>query len=258
MSDFTRRKETRIERIRAAAARHQEKATAAFEGVARVAESIPMGQPILCGHHSEGRHRADLDRMDRGMRRSVEEQKRAEELARRAEAAENNTAISSDDPDALDALRDKLAKLEKLRTDLTRLNREWRKGGAAALTGVTEEQRAEIVAFIERRQEVQPAPRYKLANLGGQIRQVKQRIANLEKSAAVPSSEERIGAVVVRDNAEANRVQLVFLEVPDAETRADLKRAGFRWAPSVGAWQRNRSNAALHEARRIAGGCEKK
>src|SRR5699024_10261000 len=33
---------------------------------------IPPGQPILVGHHSEGRHRRDLRRFDNNMRRSVE------------------------------------------------------------------------------------------------------------------------------------------------------------------------------------------
>src|SRR5690606_15269808 len=32
------------------------------------------------------------------------------------------------------------------------------------------------------------------------------------------------------------------------------KKAGFRWAPSVGAWQRQLTNAARHAAREILGG----
>lgn len=35
----------------------------------------------------------------------------------------------------------------------------------------------------------------------------------------------------------ANRLRIYYPDKPDAETRTRLKRAGFRWAPSVGAWQ---------------------
>lgn len=256
MSTYEERKAARIERLKNGADYYRRKAVEAFDSAARVADGIPMGQPILVGHHSERRHRADAARIENGMRRGIEEEKRAEELARRADAAANNTAISSDDPTALEALRAKLSALEAKRALMARLNREWRKGGAAALTGVTEEQRARMAADMAGREawqsRTQPFERYQLANLGGQIRQVKQRIAVLAARASVPSSEERIGEVVIRDDADANRVQVVFPGKPDAETIAALKRAGFRWAPSVGAWQRQRSAMALEVARRIA------
>ena len=37
-----------------------------------------MGQPILVGHHSEGRHRRDLKRIDNNMRKSVEESEKVD------------------------------------------------------------------------------------------------------------------------------------------------------------------------------------
>ena len=36
-------------------------------------------------------------------------------------------------------------------------------------------------------------------------------------------------------NREDNRLQVFFDGKPDADTRAELKSNGFRWAPSVGA-----------------------
>ena len=62
-----------------------------------------MGQPILVGHHSERRHRRDLDRIHRNLERAMEAEKTAKELAYRA-AAVGTGGISSDDPDAI-ALR---------------------------------------------------------------------------------------------------------------------------------------------------------
>ena len=46
-------------------------------------------------------------------------------------------------------------------------------------------------------------------------------------------------------NQEDNRLQVVFDGMPDADTRAELKSSGFRWAPSVGAWQRQLTDNAI-------------
>ncbi len=43
-----------------------------------ISSMIPLGQPILIGHHSERRHRKDMERIDNNMRKSVEESKKAE------------------------------------------------------------------------------------------------------------------------------------------------------------------------------------
>ena len=43
-----------------------------------------------------------------------------------------------------------------------------------------------------------------------------------------------------------NRLQVFFPGKPAPEIRAAMKRFGFRWAPSVGAWQRHLNNAARH------------
>lgn len=42
------------------------------------ATGIPFGQPILVGHHSEGRHRRTLEKADNAMRKSIEEGDKAE------------------------------------------------------------------------------------------------------------------------------------------------------------------------------------
>ena len=57
--------------------------------------------------------------------------------------------------------------------------------------------------------------------------------------------------VTVVENVDDNRLQLFFPGKPTAEKRAALKRCGFRWAPSVGAWQRQLNNAARYAAREL-------
>jgi len=77
----------KAERIQAAAERHQEKANEYFDREHKILDMIPMGQPILKGHHSEGRHRSDLKKADSLMRKALEESETAEKLRDRAAGA---------------------------------------------------------------------------------------------------------------------------------------------------------------------------
>ena len=43
----------------------------AHEAVSRIADNIPLGQPILIGHHSERHARKDAERIENGMRKTV-------------------------------------------------------------------------------------------------------------------------------------------------------------------------------------------
>lgn len=103
---MTRRErlEARLDRRREWAVKVEHRATAAFEGVHRIADNIPLGQPILVGHHSERRHRRDIDRINAGMSRGVEEQNLAERHDSKAGGIERalDSSIFSDDSDAPD------------------------------------------------------------------------------------------------------------------------------------------------------------
>jgi hypothetical protein len=61
-----------------------------------------------------------------------------------------------------------------------------------------------------------------------------------ETAKAAPAKDITINgeaAEVIR-NKEAMRLQLIFTDKPEPETRSILKSNGFRWAPSNTAWQR--------------------
>ena len=53
-------------------------------------------------------------------------------------------------------------------------------------------------------------------------------------------------------NAENNRLQVFFDEIPSAELRQELKSRGFHWARSEGAWQRQLTDNAIYSASRVA------
>lgn len=82
--DRTDRLEDRAERHEAAAERATRTAEATEAAATATRRHMPLGQPILVGHHSERRHRRDLERLDRLDRESLEAERTAR---RRAELA---------------------------------------------------------------------------------------------------------------------------------------------------------------------------
>jgi len=81
----TVRLEARADRHEIGAARAESESTARWEAFRQIQHGIPLGQPILVGHHSERRHRRDLARMDAHLEASVMAGRVAEMRASRAE-----------------------------------------------------------------------------------------------------------------------------------------------------------------------------
>lgn len=79
--------ETRAARFERCSERAGERAEAARQRVHQIADSIPFGQPILVGHHSERHARADVKRIDNGMHKAVEEWKKEAYWQDRAKSA---------------------------------------------------------------------------------------------------------------------------------------------------------------------------
>lgn len=65
------RAEERAERFEGYGESRAEDAARARDHVASIADGIPMGQPILVGHHSERHARRDAEKIENGMRRAV-------------------------------------------------------------------------------------------------------------------------------------------------------------------------------------------
>lgn len=97
---------------------------------------------------------------------------------------------------------------------------------------------------------------FELSSLRGKIKRVQARLADLDKlqaAAQQPDSTTKFdGGEIVR-NAEENRLQILFDEIPNADTRDALKSNGFRWSPRNKAWQRQLTQNAEYAARRVLG-----
>ena len=79
--------------------------------------TYPLGQPILVGHHSEGRMRRDLERRDRAMRVAVDASAAADQAAAEASAAAGTTGHRYDP-------RTVGGRIEVIEADIRRLERE--------------------------------------------------------------------------------------------------------------------------------------
>ena len=99
---------------------------------------------------------------------------------------------------------------------------------------------------------------YKLQNNNAEIKRLKERVKNLESkrqgeleqenSGSAPEWEFDGGTMIA--NFEADRYQIMFDEIPDAEFRSKLKR-GWRWSPRYTAWQRKITPNALYAAKSL-------
>lgn len=173
-------------------------------------------------------------------------------------------AVKSDDPEVLDFLRAKLAGLEEAHTLMVSANAYYRKNKTLeGFEGIP----ADTMAWITRPGVYlpggrngdgsplafygKPFPTYELTNSNANIKRVKQRIETLEAVKASKPIEEEHDGYTYRENAEAMRVQFRFDGKPDDETRALLKRNGFRWAPSLGVWQRQLNDNGKYAAHRV-------
>lgn len=65
-----------------------------------------------------------------------------------------------------------------------------------------------------------------------------------------PAESTKFSGGEIVHNLEADRLQILFDEKPDEETRAALKQNGFRWSPRYSAWQRQLTPNAEAAARR--------
>ena len=112
--NYQERKQNRIERYQELAEKNRELSSNIHEAAHKMASVIPFGQPILIGHHSEKSDRAYRGKIERKFKKSFEVLGKAKYYEQKAKAAENNNSISSDDPEAVVKLKEKIEKAEKL------------------------------------------------------------------------------------------------------------------------------------------------
>lgn len=249
MNDYEEKKQARIDRYRERADRARDQSTSLSGQAFTMLHAIPPGQPVI--GKADRRYR---DRIDQKMGKSIEASEKAAYYEQKAQAAENNTAISSDDPDALDKLQEKLDGLKEKLSFMKCVNAYYRKNKTCqGCEGVSPELAAKMDESMKTAYswETAPFPPYALSNNNANIKRIEGRIKQLTQAQEVGYRGWEFDGGKVVPNADLNRLQIFFDEIPPEEVRSALKSWGFRWARSEGAWQRQLTGNAIYAAARI-------
>ena len=255
MNDYEQRKQDRIDRYLEKAGKARAESSALSHEAHTMLSAIPPGQPMLPDHYSYKSDKRYRDRIDTKMRQSISADEKADYYVGKARAAANNRAISSDDPDAVQKLQEKLTALEKLQAKMKTTNAYYRKHQTCrGCEGITDEEAARLDQRVKDGYswETAPYPAYALSNNNQEIHRIKKRLETLTQNREVGFQGWEFDGGKVVANDDKNRLQIFFDEIPPAEVREALKGHGFRWARSEGAWQRQLSSNAIYAARHIA------
>lgn len=170
--------------------------------------------------------------------------------------------VDLNDPNARDILTEQLAKEQNTLDTCKAVNAYWRKHKTASgCPDITETAAASINAAMNDENSFahiynKPFPDYNLSSIRNKIKRIQNRIAALDKLQAeqkAPSENLKFdGGEIVR-NADENRLQILFTDIPDPDIRQALKSHGFRWSPRNKAWQRQLTQNAEYDAKRIVG-----
>lgn len=204
-TDFEERREARKLRYEELSKKADERSNQYSNSKANRILAMTPGQPIIIGHHSEKKARRLHERAWQDIGKSIEEDKKSKYYKNKVKSIENSNVIYNDDPNAIEKLKNKVAQLEKER---------------------------ELIKADE------DHTKWQLDNIGARIRETKRRIVRLEKLEETEFKEIKfIGGKAVH-NKDINRIQLLFDNIPDEDTRKTLKSKGFHWSRRQQAWQR--------------------
>lgn len=253
MNDYEAKLEARRERYEEKAEQLRAEAKRLHQRAHEMADVIPFGQPILVGHYSEGRDRRYRERIHNTFGKAFATMDKANHYEQKA-ASVGTGGISSDDPDAVVKLKEKLESLQRNHEWMKNVNAAIRKGKtpdkqipALVALGMTEAEAQELLKpdYCGR---IGIAP-YSLQNNNANIRRVEQRIRELERAAERNVTVEREGSgYTYREDADENRVMFLFDGKPEEATRKLLKAYGFKWSPTRTAWVRMLNNAGRYAA----------
>lgn len=187
-ADYGERRQGRIDRLHERAQREADSANAEHKRAHELVKDIPFGQPNITGRNAlPNLRKKSIAAMERG----IEHGEKADYYERRAEAAENNSAISADDPAALEKLKAKLEAMQEKQAFMKAVNAYYRKNKTLdGCPGLSSGVQVEIEKQWARGWYVGiPFPPYELQNNNANVKRVKARIADLERRVASPAPE---------------------------------------------------------------------
>lgn len=167
------------------------------------------------------------------------------------------------DPDARDILNAQLAAEEKNLENCKQANAYYRKKGTIEGCPFIDSKTAEWLtrpnmfacgSYLDLNK--CPFPSYHLTSIRQKIKRIQSRIEELDQrkaAAAGPVESIMFDDGEIIPNYSINRLQIVFDTIPSPDLREKLKRSGFRWSPTYKAWQRQLTENALIDAKKLLG-----
>ena len=164
-----------------------------------------------------------------------------------------NNPIRSDDPDSIEKLTGKLTACRERQEWMKEVNAYYRSHGTIrGMPRMTEQMASKLEAEMKVvTWDPMPYPRFKLTNNNAEIHRLEKRIEQLKNERDVDFTGWKFDGGEAVANTEKRRLQLFFDEKPDEGKRTMLKRYGFRWTPTEGAWQRLLNDNAIYACDRI-------
>ena len=260
LGDYQERQEAKRERLEERAAKAAAVSNERFNTASTLGKMLPFGQPILVGHHSEAKHRKRAESINTNMRKSVEAQDKADYLSRRADSV-GSAGIASDDPEAVEKLKQKLEGLIKSHELMKAVNKIVRS------SHMTEEDKIEYLVNTHGQTEerakklLRPCEffgkfgfdAYALQNSNANIRTTRKRLEHLEalhNEAPLQGNGEAMGTVWELYEEEG-RIKFSFDGIPAEEVRKKLKSNGFKWSRYSKAWVRKLTPNAVFVTKRL-------
>lgn len=168
--------------------------------------------------------------------------------------------IASDDPLAVEKMTAHLEYLKEEHAAHVAWNKSIRKNGNAdQCEGLSDKAKARINENLKN----QPYLKHDyfcISNETANIRNKSARLEQMKKAREMATAAKEQGTdgdtlekegLKMVNNHEAARVQLIFSDIPEKETREQLKSDGFRWSPRFKAWQRQNTPNGLAVARQF-------
>lgn len=162
--------------------------------------------------------------------------------------------IMAGDSDAVSRLKEELAKLESMQARMKSINtahKKFQKDPAILDVLDLSDSDREMIRNYKPAYSWEPHPfaPYQLTNNNANIRRVKDRIEQLSKAKETSDTVIEGDGVRLEDSPADNRIRLFFPGKPSDEVRTTLKKSGFRWSPTIGAWQAYRNHNAMDVAK---------
>lgn len=186
---YRERRERKLQKLQEWAAARKAKEAAAIESAHRISDGIPLGQPILVGHHSERHARRDCARITGAYEKAHEHHTIAARHADKAATIRQQLeqSIYSDDADAVERLQEKIAAMEAERARIVAYNKSCR-AGQRDCSLLDEKQKKSLILLVKHCPEQLgkngAMPAYVCANLSGNIARARKRLPELQARAA--------------------------------------------------------------------------